>query len=247
MSKKTHFGFDEVDLDAKAGKVATVFHSVAGKYDLMNDFMSMGIHRVWKNYTVATSAVAAGDVVLDLAAGTGDLALKFSKKVGTTGQVVLADINSSMLEAGRSRMIDAGAANNMRFVQADAQQLPFAANSFDLVSIAFGLRNVTDKERALASIYRVLKPGGRLLVLEFSKPQTALMRKLYDQYSFKIIPKLGKLLANDEASYQYLVESIRMHPDQKQLASMMSGAGFDEVDYTNMSNGIVALHRGFKW
>lgn len=246
MNDKTHFGFQEVDSSDKAGKVAEVFHSVASKYDVMNDFMSMGVHRLWKKYTIETSGVRPGHRVLDLAGGTGDLAKAFSKKVGPKGQVVLSDINASMLGEGRSRMIDAGVSNNMEFVQANAQSLPFPDNYFNLVTIAFGLRNVTDKDAALRSILRVLKPGGRLLVLEFSRPTNPVIRKVYDEYSFHVIPKVGKAVTGDAESYQYLVESIRMHPDQETLKDMVLNAGFDQADYINLTNGVVAIHRGFK-
>lgn len=246
MNDKTHFGFQEVDSSDKAGKVAEVFHSVASKYDVMNDFMSMGVHRLWKKYTIETSGVRPGHRVLDLAGGTGDLAKQFSKKVGPKGQVVLSDINASMLAEGRSRMIDAGVSNNMEFVQANAECLPFPDNHFNLVTIAFGLRNVTDKDAALRSILRILKPGGRLLVLEFSRPTNPVIRKVYDEYSFNVIPKVGKAVTGDAESYQYLVESIRMHPDQETLKNMVLNAGFDQADYINLTNGVVAIHRGFK-
>lgn len=246
MKEKTHFGFEQVESTEKAGKVAEVFHSVASQYDIMNDFMSMGVHRLWKKYTIETSGVRPSHRVLDLAGGTGDLAKQFSKKVGPKGQVVLSDINSSMLAEGRRRMIDAGVSNNMEFVLANAECLPFPDNHFNLVTIAFGLRNVTDKAKALRSIQRVLKPGGRLLVLEFSRPTNPMMRKIYDDYSFKVIPKVGKAVTGDEASYQYLVESIRMHPDQDTLKQMVLDAGFDQADYINLTNGVVAIHRGFK-
>ncbi|EDY85721.1 ubiquinone/menaquinone biosynthesis methyltransferase UbiE [gamma proteobacterium HTCC5015] len=246
MKKTTHFGYQQVDANEKAGRVAEVFHSVASKYDVMNDFMSMGIHRLWKRYTIDISGVRPGHKVLDLAGGTGDLAKAFSKKVGATGEVVLSDINASMLSEGRSRMLDAGVANNMRFVQANAEALPFPDNTFNCVTMAFGLRNVTDKDAALRSIYRVLKPGGRLLVLEFSRPTNSLFRKIYDEYSFRVIPKVGEAVTGDRDSYQYLVESIRMHPDQDTLKGMMEEAGFDRSDYINLTNGVVAIHRGFK-
>lgn len=242
----THFGYQTVPVANKAQRVADVFHSVADKYDLMNDLMSVGIHRVWKRITIEMSAVRAGHKVLDIAGGTGDLAAKFAARVGPEGTVVLADINDSMLRVGRDRLLDQGIVENVRFAQADAQNLPFPDNSFDLVSIAFGLRNVTDKDLALRSMLRVLKPGGRLLILEFSKPQNPLVEKLYDGYSFNLLPKLGKLFARDETSYRYLAESIRMHPDQKTLQSMLDSAGFVNTDYHNMSAGIVALHRGIK-
>ncbi len=242
----THFGYQTVPMANKAQRVADVFHSVADKYDLMNDLMSVGIHRVWKRITIEMSAVRAGHKVLDIAGGTGDLAAKFAARVGPEGTVVLADINDSMLRVGRDRLLDRGIVENVRFAQADAQHLPFPDNSFDLVSIAFGLRNVTDKDLALRSMLRVLKPGGRLLILEFSKPQNPLVEKLYDGYSFNLLPKLGKLFARDETSYRYLAESIRMHPDQQTLQSMLDSAGFVNTDYHNMSAGIVALHRGIK-
>ena len=242
----THFGYQTVPMANKAQRVADVFHSVADKYDLMNDLMSVGIHRVWKRITIEMSAVRAGHKVLDIAGGTGDLAAKFATRVGPEGTVVLADINDSMLRVGRDRLLDRGIVENVRFAQADAQHLPFPDNSFDLVSIAFGLRNVTDKDLALRSMLRVLKPGGRLLILEFSKPQNPLIEKLYDGYSFNLLPKLGQLFARDENSYRYLAESIRMHPDQQTLQSMLDSAGFVNTDYHNMSAGIVALHRGIK-
>ena len=242
----THFGYQTVPMANKAQRVADVFHSVADKYDLMNDLMSVGIHRVWKRITIEMSAVRTGHKVLDIAGGTGDLAAKFATRVGPEGTVVLADINDSMLRVGRDRLLDRGIVENVRFAQADAQQLPFPDNSFDLVSIAFGLRNVTDKDLALRSMLRVLKPGGRLLILEFSKPQNPLIEKLYDGYSFNLLPKLGQLFARDENSYRYLAESIRMHPDQQTLQSMLDSAGFVNTDYHNMSAGIVALHRGIK-
>jgi demethylmenaquinone methyltransferase/2-methoxy-6-polyprenyl-1,4-benzoquinol methylase len=242
----THFGYQTVPVGNKAQRVADVFHSVAEKYDLMNDLMSVGIHRIWKRITIEMSAVRAGHKVLDIAGGTGDLAAKFAARVGPEGTVVLADINDSMLRVGRDRLLDRGVVENVRFAQADAQHLPFPDNSFDLVSIAFGLRNVTDKDLALRSMLRVLKPGGRLLILEFSKPQNPLIEKLYDGYSFNLLPKLGQLFARDENSYRYLAESIRMHPDQQTLQSMLDSAGFVNTDYHNMSAGIVALHRGIK-
>jgi demethylmenaquinone methyltransferase/2-methoxy-6-polyprenyl-1,4-benzoquinol methylase len=244
--KTTHFGYKQVNVEEKAGKVAEVFHSVAGNYDLMNDLMSGGVHRLWKRVTIEMSGVRPGHHVLDIAGGTGDLAAKFSKIVGPEGTVVLADINDSMLKVGRDRLVDRGITDNVRFSQADAQYLPFPDNTFDVITIAFGLRNVTDKDMALRSMYRVLKPGGKLLVLEFSKPPNQLLSKIYDGYSFNILPKLGKLFANDADSYQYLAESIRMHPDQETLQGMMDNAGFANTDYHNMTGGIVALHRGVK-
>ncbi len=242
----THFGFSEVPVEEKAQHVAEVFHSVASKYDLMNDLMSMGIHRLWKRFTLLNSQVSAGAKVLDIAGGTGDLTARFSKMVGERGQVILADINASMLNVGRNRLIDRGLAGNIDYVQANAETLPFPDNSFDCITIAFGLRNVTDKDKALASMFRVLKPGGQLMILEFSKPADWLS-PLYDQYSFKVLPKLGQLLTNDAASYRYLAESIRMHPDQQTLLSMMEHAGFERCQFHNMTAGIVALHRGYKF
>jgi demethylmenaquinone methyltransferase/2-methoxy-6-polyprenyl-1,4-benzoquinol methylase len=244
--KTTHFGYKQVNVEEKAGKVAEVFHSVAGNYDLMNDLMSGGVHRLWKRVTIEMSGVRPGHHVLDIAGGTGDLAAKFSRIVGPKGTVVLADINDSMLKVGRDRLVDRGITDNVRFSQADAQYLPFPDNTFDVITIAFGLRNVTDKDMALRSMLRVLKPGGKLLVLEFSKPPNQLLSKIYDGYSFNILPKLGKLFANDADSYQYLAESIRMHPDQETLQGMMDNAGFANTDYHNMTGGIVALHRGVK-
>ena len=247
MSEKTtDFGYKQVNVEEKAGKVAEVFHSVAGNYDLMNDLMSGGIHRLWKRVTIEMSGVRPGHHVLDIAGGTGDLAAKFSRIVGPEGTVVLADINDSMLKVGRDRLVDRGITDNVRFSQADAQHLPFPDNTFDVITIAFGLRNVTDKDMALRSMLRVLKPGGKLLVLEFSKPPNPLLSKIYDGYSFNVLPKLGKLFANDADSYQYLAESIRMHPNQETLLQMMDTAGFEKTDYHNMTGGIVALHRGVK-
>lgn len=248
MSEKdtTHFGYKEVDKDAKAGLVADVFHSVASRYDLMNDLMSAGIHRIWKRFTIELSGVRRGHSVLDIAGGTGDLAAKFSRIVGPEGRVVLADINDSMLMVGRDKLLDTGHHGNIEFVQADAQFLPFPDESFDCITIAFGLRNVTEKETALRSMLRVLKPGGRLLVLEFSKPDNDLLSKAYDTYSFRILPLMGRLVANDSESYQYLAESIRMHPDQETLKEMMEDAGFSRVEFHNMTGGIVALHKGIK-
>ena len=247
MSEKTtHFGYKTVNVEEKAGKVAEVFHSVADNYDLMNDLMSLRIHRLWKQVAIEMSGVRSGHSVLDIAGGTGDLAAKFSRLVGPEGSVVLADINQSMLQRGRDKLIDRGINSNVRFTQADAQCLPFPDNTFNLITIAFGLRNVTDKAMALRSMQRVLAPGGKLLVLEFSKPNNALFSKLYDSYSFNVLPKLGKLFANDADSYQYLAESIRMHPDQQTLLSMMDEAGFANTDFENLTGGIVAVHRGIK-
>lgn len=242
----THFGYSTVKTSEKVEKVAEVFHSVAAKYDLMNDFMSMGIHRLWKRATIEQSGVRQGQAVLDLAGGTGDLTARFSVMVGSTGQVILADINDSMIKVGRSRLIDKGLIGNIKYVQANAECLPFPENSFDCITIAFGLRNVTDKQAALESMFRVLKPAGRLMILEFSKPQAPGLAPFYDFYSFKILPKLGKAIADDPDSYQYLAESIRMHPDQEKLKDMMEQAGFEKTSYQNMSGGIVALHKGYK-
>lgn len=246
-NQQTHFGYKTVKTDEKAGLVADVFHSVANRYDLMNDLMSFGIHRLWKRYTIELSGVRAGQTVLDLAGGTGDLAALMAPRVGKSGKIILSDINDSMLMVGRDRMIDKGFIGNIEYVQANAECLPFKDKQFDCVTIAFGLRNVTDKNSALKSIYRVLKPGGRLLILEFSKPSNALLEKIYDQYSFNILPKIGELVTNDADSYQYLAESIRMHPDQQTLKTMVLDAGFDQCDVHNLAGGIVALHRGFRF
>ncbi len=241
---KTHFGFTEVDEADKAHKVAEVFDSVASRYDLMNDLMSMGMHRLWKQFTLGVAGVRPGEWVLDLASGSGDLARGFARAAGETGQVFMTDINFAMLSRGRDRMLDTG--HTLPTTQCDAERLPFPDNTFDCVSVAFGLRNMTHKEMALSEMLRVLKPGGRALVLEFSKIWEPL-RPLYDAYSFKVIPKVGHWVAKDEASYQYLAESIRMHPDQETIKAMMEAAGFDSVDWFNLSAGVVALHRGYKW
>ncbi len=243
----THFGYQEVPTQEKASKVAEVFHSVADNYDIMNDLMSMGVHRLWKHITLGLTHVRPGQKVLDLAGGTGDLAYHLAKKVGDEGQVVLADINASMLTVGRDRLMDRGMINNIDVVQADAQCLPFPNNHFHCITMAFGLRNVTDKQKALESMFRVLKPGGQLLVLEFSKPTFPGLKPLYDTYSFSILPFLGKTIADDEDAYRYLAESIRMHPNQDTLANMMQTAGFENCHYHNLSGGIVALHRGYKF
>ena len=244
--ESTHFGYKTIPAKDKASYVAGVFDSVANKYDIMNDIMSGGVHRIWKHITVEISRVKPGQRVLDVAGGTGDLAAKFAKRVGPSGHVVLSDINQSMLDIGRDRLIDKGLVKNISYVLADAQMLPFQDDSFDIVSIGFGLRNVTDKDRALISMRRVLRPGGKLLILEFSKPYSDIISKLYDEYSFKIIPKLGKLFANDEGSYKYLAESIRVHPDQETLKQMVQKAGLLNVEYINMSGGIAAVHMGIK-
>ena len=228
----THFGFQTVAKEQKADMVAHVFHSVASKYDVMNDLMSFGIHRLWKRFTIDCSGV---------------LTAKFSRLVGETGKVVLADINESMLKMGREKLRNIGVIGNVEYVQANAEALPFPDNTFDCITISFGLRNVTDKDKALRSMYRVLKPGGRLLVLEFSKPIIEPLSKAYDAYSFHVLPRIGSLVANDADSYRYLAESIRMHPDQDTLKTMMQDAGFESVDYYNLTAGVVALHRGYKF
>ncbi len=245
--KTTHFGFQQVPVDEKVRRVGAVFDSVAGRYDLMNDLMSLGIHRLWKRFAVEMSGARPGQRVLDLAGGTGDLAARLARLVGRDGEVVIADINASMLEQGRERLLDAGIAGNVDFVQANAERLPFPDGDFDCVTIGFGLRNVTDKQTALNEMYRVLKPGGRALVLEFSRPVAPGLKPLYDFYSFRILPLIGRAVANDEASYRYLAESIRMHPDQQRLKDMMQQAGFEDCDYHNLSGGIVALHRGYRY
>ena len=242
----THFGYRDVPRDEKEGLVAGVFHSVADSYDLMNDLMSMGVHRLWKRFAIELSAVRPGHQVLDIAGGTGDLTKQFSGIVGDRGRVVLADINDSMLRVGRDRLIDQGVAGNVEYVQANAERLPFPDNSFDCITIAFGLRNVTDKDAALRSMNRVLKPGGRLLVLEFSKTHHPLLTRAYDTYSFSLLPAMGRLVAGDSESYKYLAESIRKHPDQDTLEDMMKQAGFVNTTYHNMTGGIVALHKGIK-
>ena len=239
----THFGFQSVEESDKARHVRGVFDSVASKYDLMNDLMSGGLHRAWKAYTVAVANVREGDQVLDIAGGTGDLALAFSRKVGASGRVVHTDINAAMLGTGRNRLLDAGVV--LPTVVCDAEKLPFGSEQFDLVSVAFGLRNMTHKDQAIAEMCRVLKPGGKLLVLEFSKVAQPL-EKAYDFYSFQILPRLGKLVAGDDASYRYLAESIRMHPSQAELKDLMKKNGFGHVDYHNMTGGVVALHVGIK-
>ena len=244
MSKPTHFGYQDVAEEDKARRVAGVFDSVARRYDLMNDLMSAGLHRVWKRCLIERSAVRPGERVLDLAGGTGDLARRFAARVGVGGAVVLADINRNMLVQGRDRLLDAGAL--VPLVQCDAEALPFPAASFDCVAIAFGLRNVTRKERVLAEAARVLAPGGRLLVLEFSRIWKPLA-PLYDAYSFQILPRLGQLVAGDGQSYRYLAESIRVHPDQDTLKQMLEDAGLERVDYLNLTAGVVALHRGFRF
>ena len=244
---KTHFGYQTVDTAEKAHRVANVFHSVAEKYDLMNDLMSLGIHRLWKKLAIDLLSVRTGHQVLDIAGGTGDLTAKISQKIGDSGKVILSDINSSMLSVGKDRLLDLGIFNNVDFVLADAVKLPFEDNTFDRMIIGFGLRNVTDKDAALRSMFRTLKPGGRAIILEFSKPTLPGLKPIYDAYSFKILPWLGKKILNDEESYRYLAESIRMHPDQATLKNMMQNAGFEKCDVHNVSGGIVAIHRGYKF
>jgi demethylmenaquinone methyltransferase / 2-methoxy-6-polyprenyl-1,4-benzoquinol methylase len=245
--KTTHFGFQSVDWEDKASKVGEVFDSVASRYDVMNDLMSLGIHRLWKRFAIAKSLVRPGHHVLDLAGGSGDLTQLLCQKVGTTGRVVLADINASMLAVGRDRLLDKGLSNTTDCVQANAECLPFADNQFDCITMAFGLRNVTDKATALRSMYRVCKPGGKLMVLEFSTPNFPGLKPIYDAYSFHLLPKIGGWITQDPESYQYLVESIRMHPPQEELKSMIETAGFEDCVYHNLSGGIVALHIAYKY
>jgi len=245
--RPTDFGFERVPWHEKARRVRGVFDSVADKYDVMNDLMSVGVHRLWKRFALQLTHLRAGQRALDVAAGTGDLAEGLARQVGERGLVALTDINGAMLERGRDRLIDAGFAQNVCCVQADAERLPFGDSSFHCVTIGFGLRNVTDKSAALASMYRVLKPGGQLVILEFSRPVLPGLQPLYDAYSFRVLPLLGKLVANDEASYRYLAESIRMHPDQERLLDLMRAAGLEGCRYHNLSGGIVAVHRGYKY
>ncbi len=247
QNKSTHFGFESVGWDEKEKKVGAVFQSVAKSYDLMNDLMSLGIHHLWKKFTAELSQVRPGQAVLDLAGGSGDLTRLLSKKTGETGQVVLTDINDAMLNVGRDRLIDLGLINNIQYVQGNAQCLPFADNSFHCITMGFGLRNVTDKEEALRSMFRVCKPGGKLMILEFSKPALPGLGPVYDWYSFNILPQLGQFFAGDAGSYKYLAESIRMHPDQRGLKQMIEQAGFEDCRYHNLSGGIVALHIAYKY
>ena len=240
------FGFEKVPWSEKAERVRAVFASVAGKYDVMNDLMSFGVHRLWKQFTLSLTGLRPGQHALDVAGGTGDLARGMLKQVGREGRVVLSDINPKMLEIGRDRLLDAGHVGNVEFIVADAERLPFDDDSFDCLTIGFGLRNVTDKAAALRSMYRVLKPGGQLLVLEFSTPVAPGLKPLYDAYSFQVLPLLGRLVANDAASYRYLAESIRQHPNQEVMLEMLQSAGFSQARYHNLTGGIVALHRGYK-
>jgi len=243
---KVDFGFEKVPWSEKAGRVRSVFASVAGKYDVMNDLMSFGVHRLWKQFALSLTGLRPGQHALDVAGGTGDLAKGLLKQVGKEGRVVLSDINPKMLEIGRDRLLDAGHVGNVEFIVADAERLPFDDDSFDCLTIGFGLRNVTDKAAALRSMYRVLKPGGQLLVLEFSTPVAPGLKPLYDAYSFQVLPLLGRLVARDGASYRYLAESIRLHPNQEVMLEMLRSAGFSQTRYHNLTGGIVALHRGYK-
>ena len=245
-TKTTHFGYRDVPEQQKQKLVGDVFTSVASKYDVMNDLMSFGVHRLWKRYFVGSSGVRPGDAVLDLAGGTGDIAALLMPKVGAKGRVVVGDINGDMLRVGRDRMIDRGIVKGLEWSQMNAEALPFPDGSFDCVTMAFGLRNVTRKETALAEIHRVLKVGGRILVLEFSTVKSSLLKPLYDFHSFKVLPRIGAMIAGDEDSYRYLAESIRKHPDQATLKAMMESAGFEKVDVRNLSAGIVAIHRGYR-
>ena len=243
---KVDFGFEKVAPGDKAARVRSVFESVAGKYDVMNDLMSFGAHRLWKHFTLSLTGLRPGQHALDVAGGTGDLAAGMLRQVGKTGRVVLSDVNPAMLEIGRDRLLDKGWVGNVECIVADAERLPFEDNAFDCVTIGFGLRNVTDKAAALKSMYRVLKPGGQLLVLEFSTPVAPGLKPIYDAYSFQVLPLLGRLVARDAASYRYLAESIRMHPNQETLLEMLRTAGFEQVRYHNLTGGIVAVHRGYK-
>lgn len=245
--RTTHFGYEEVAIEDKVKRVGHVFHSVAKQYDVMNDLMSLGMHRLWKQFAINCLDLRKGQTVLDIAGGTGDLTRKISKKIGDNGRVVLADINESMLSVGRDRLLDSGIVNNLSITLANAEQLPFPDSTFDRIIIGFGLRNVTDKLAALKSMYRCLKPGGKLVVLEFSKPTLAPISTLYDIYSFSLLPKMGKWVANDEDSYRYLAESIRKHPDQTTLKNMMIEAGYEDCSFNNLSAGIVAVHSGYKY
>ena len=245
--READFGYERVPWDEKKQRVGAVFDSVAPGYDLMNDVMSFGLHRLWKRFAIERAGLRAGDRALDVAAGSGDLSIPMARRIGDKGHLVVSDINASMLAVGRDRLIDAGIVGNVEFVIADAESLPLPAQSFDCVTIGFGLRNVTDKGKALAEFYRVLKPGGRLVVLEFSKPQLAAVEPIYDAYSFQILPKLGEWLVSDGDSYRYLAESIRRHPDQDTLLGMFEAAGFERCEYFNLTMGVVAVHVGFRF
>ncbi len=247
MTDQTDFGYEKVPWGEKARRVRGVFDSVAARYDLMNDLMSGGVHRLWKQFALSQTGLRPGQRALDVAGGTGDLTIGLARQVGERGLVVLTDINASMLARGRDRLIDAGLVGNVQYAQANAERLPFADGTFDCITIGFGLRNVTDKPAALASMRRALRPGGQLLVLEFSHPTAPGLKTLYDAYSFRVLPVLGKLVAGDEASYRYLAESIRMHPDQETLLAMMQAAGLEGCRYHNLSGGIVAVHRGYRY
>lgn len=242
----THFGFETIHTKDKVKRVGEVFNSVAKKYNIMNDVMSLGMHRIWKRFAIQHTGLKPGDIALDLAGGTGDLTKLLAQQVGDSGRVILSDINASMLAEGRSRLTDENIIKNINFMQINAEELPFKDNSFDAVIISFGLRNVTNKERALRSMQRVLKPGGKALVLEFSTPQNPILKNIYNKYSFSFIPKFGEWIAKDKDSYQYLVESIRMHPHQEQMLLMLKEAGFEKANYYNLAGGIVALHYGYK-
>jgi len=245
--KQTHFGYESVNVDEKQGRVKHVFDSVADNYDIMNDLMSLGIHRLWKRYTACVSQLRSGDKVLDVASGSGDLSKLFSQRIGKKGHIYVTDINEAMLNVGRDRLTDHGVIGNVSYVLANAECLPFKENYFNCISIGFGLRNVTDKSKALASMYEKLAPGGKLMVLEFSTPNIPLLKPIYDLYSFSLLPKIGELIANDGESYKYLAESIRMHPDQESLKTMIEKVGFEDCTYHNLSGGIVALHVAYKY
>jgi demethylmenaquinone methyltransferase/2-methoxy-6-polyprenyl-1,4-benzoquinol methylase len=244
--RMTDFGYERVLRDEKKGRVRGVFDSVAPRYDLMNDVMSFGLHRLWKRFAIAQTGLRTGQAAVDVAAGSGDLSALLARRVGATGRVVVTDINARMLAHGRDRLLDRGVAGNVAFVEADAEALPFASRTFHCVTIGFGLRNVTDKAAALASMYRVLKPGGRLVVLEFSKPNLGVLEPVYEAYSFQVLPRLGEWLAGDAGAYRYLAESIRRHPDQAELTALMEAQGFERCEHYNLSAGIVALHIGFR-
>ncbi len=247
MEEDTPFGYQQVDPEEKTRRVGAVFDSVADRYDIMNDLMSLGVHRLWKRFALELAAVHPGNRVLDLAGGTGDLAARLADQVGASGYVVLSDINARMLSRGRERLVDQGRVGNVGYAQANAEALPFASNSFDCLTMAFGLRNVTHKEHALAEMLRVLKPGGRVLILEFSHPVVPGLKPAYDVYSFTVLPLLGQLIVRDASSYRYLAESIRVHPDQDSLKTMMQQTGFERCEYFNLTGGIVAIHRGYKF